>query len=83
MLTITPPDMIPVKSSTIHSYGYREAEQLLFVRFLDKYNRPAALYRYFDVPPSKWQAFQAAGSKGEWFHENVRKPNAYRYERIG
>ena len=38
-------------------------------------------YRYFDVPPEVWAAFQAAPSKGTYLNETF-KARGYRYEKV-
>src|SRR6266849_6266739 len=52
----------PLKSSSILSAGYDEATRTLELEFAS-----LACYQYFQVPPSIYAAFQAAGSKGH-FH---------------
>jgi len=53
---------IPLKSSSILSAGYDEATRTLELEFAS-----FAVYAYYQVPPSIYAAFQAAGSKGH-FH---------------
>lgn len=75
-------EMVLVESSNVHSIGYiwNDADPgrgTLKVRFLDKRkNGPAsgrgAMYYYFDVHPTLFQAFQKAASKGKWVWDNLR-----------
>jgi KTSC domain len=81
MLNLMPPEMIPVQSSNLKAYGYRESEQLLFVAFEGKYGKPDTLYRYREFPPSAWADFRAAVSKGQYHAKHI--VGRYPYERIG
>lgn len=83
MLNLMPPEMIPVASSNLKAYGYRESEQLLYVAFEGKNGKPDTLYRYENFPASAWVSFRAAVSKGRWFYANVRDNDAYPCKRIG
>lgn len=87
--------MIRVKSSNVHSIGFREEAKehgTLFIRFLGQVgNRRAgagALYEYFDVPLSLWKAFESASSKGKFVWDEIRvrgtvSGHRYSYELAG
>jgi hypothetical protein len=73
-------EFFPVESSNVHSYGYDEDEMLLYVRFLS-----GALYRYYEVLPEVWEAFQMADSKGQFVWRMLRNwgnDDTYEYERL-
>lgn len=75
-------EMIPVKSSNVHSIGFiwnddRPAEGTLKVRFLDssggkKSSRGGATYHYYDVHPRVFIEFQKASSKGKFVWDKLR-----------
>lgn len=65
-----------VTSSVITAMSYREKEQLLTVT----YQAGKGTYRYFDVPPEVWSAFQAAPSKGTYLNQ-VFKNYGFRFEK--
>lgn len=77
-------DMVPVRSSNVHSIGYDADSVYLYVRFLQpspilSANKadadrkgPGPLYRYRDVEPEQFLAMLAAPSKGEWLWDNIR-----------
>lgn len=88
-------EMIPVKSSNVHSIGFiwnddRPAEGTLKVRFLDssggkKSSRGGATYHYYDVHPRVFIEFQKASSKGKFVWDKLRvrgtvSGHQYRYE---
>jgi hypothetical protein len=66
--------MIPVSSSNIAAIGYSPNYRVLKVDFV-KGNS----YRYFDVPPPVFQAFQDAPSKGG-FLNSVIKRGGFEYQ---
>jgi hypothetical protein len=75
-------EMIPVKSSNVHSIGFiwndeRPAEGTLKVRFLDssggkKTGKGGATYHYYDVHPRVFIEFQKASSKGKFVWDKLR-----------
>lgn len=69
-------DRLPVNSSNIASIGYDPSSQTLEVEFLS-----GAIYEYYGVPDYVYESFLNAGSKGGFFHQNVR--NVYSYARVG
>ena len=68
-----PVQMIPVRSSWVHSYGYDAHRERLYVAYAKQAGRGVVVTtcRYDDVPLAMWQDFQAAPSKGRWVHANV------------
>ena len=74
---------IEVDSKNIWSYGYDPDTETLEVQFRTKGDNPGpgAIYQYRNVPPTIWAYFQAAESKGKFFHENIRK-GGYGYTKI-
>lgn len=69
------PEMIQVSSSNIESIGYDEANQEVFVRFLNH-----TLYKYKGVPQHEFDNFRNAPSQGSYLHRNFK--NVYPYERV-
>ena len=65
-------------SSVIAAMHYDAGACVLTVIYREKRGK----YRYFDVPPSEWEAFRAAPSKGTYLN-TVFKEKQYRFERIG
>lgn len=89
-------EMIPVRSSNVHSIGYRWNRQVpsqgtLIVRFLDKSGgttAPGPTYAYYDVHPQVFQAFRRAASKGKFVWDRLRirgtvTGHQYAYRLIG
>lgn len=78
-------EMIPVKSSNVHSIGFRLDNKpglqarhgTLLIRFLgtaaDGHRAGSGpMYEYFDVPARVFLAFKRAASKGKFVWDNVR-----------
>ena len=63
-----------VESSLLSSIGY-STDATLELQF-----RSGAIYRYFAVPQTVFEALAAAESKGAYFNRNVR--NRFSYQRI-
>jgi len=61
-------EMIPVESSNIKEIGYDPPTERLRVTF-----KTDKTYEYFGVSDVMWQAFQAADSKGKFFHKHIRE----------
>ena len=66
--------MIPVSSSDISSIGYEGSK--LHIRF-----HSGGLYAYYNVPLSVYNGLMSAGSKGRYFHANIK--GRYGDTRIG
>jgi hypothetical protein len=60
----------------MRSAGYDDAERALEIEFPDR-----DVYRYFDVPPQVWRAFESAPSKGLFFSGEIR--DRFAFERVG
>ena len=56
-----------VLSSHIDSAEYDDAERTLYVTY-----KNGAKYSYAEVPAEKWEAFQAATSKGEYLRDEIK-----------
>lgn len=67
--------MIPISSSNIESIGYDEANEQVYVRFLN-----GSLYVYKGVPLHEFENLRDALSLGSYLHRNYK--NVYPYERI-
>jgi hypothetical protein len=64
-----------VDSTAISAVQYDEAR-----RFLDIDLTTGRTYRYLDVPPTMYEAFMAAESKGRFYNDHIR--DVYLYERL-
>ena len=64
-------------SSVISTMRYNAASRVLTI----VYQGRRGTYRYFEVPPDEWIAFQAAESKGTYLNHTF-KARDYRYERV-
>jgi hypothetical protein len=62
------------QSSNVHSALYDFGERQLFVRYLR--DGPDAIYQYWEVPASTWDALKLAASKGSYINANI----AYEYQ---
>lgn len=72
-------DMIPAKSSNVHSYGYDLDSHSLYVRFLDTQEDgtrrgPGPIYRYFNCKPELFLLMMNSPSVGRfvWDHLRIR-----------
>ena len=74
------PEMFPVYSSNVESYGYDAENADLYVRFMAKGNSPSSLYVYRNVEPDTYFAFMEAESKGKFIWSDIR--SRYEYERL-
>jgi len=61
-----------VSSSSLVSVGYDTKQHILEVEFIH-----GAVYQYFDVPPSAYQALLNADSRGRYFNANIRENYDY------
>jgi hypothetical protein len=62
----------PVSSSSLVSVGYDTNRHILEVEFIH-----GAVYQYFDVPLSAYQALLNADSRGRYFNANIRENYDY------
>jgi len=69
-------DRTPVSSSNVASIGYDEETQTLEIEFLS-----GGVYQYSGVPIDVYESLMAAGSKGSFFHKEIR--NVYPTSRVG
>lgn len=69
-------DRIPVSSSNISQIGYEPDSQILEIEFLK-----GGVYQYSSVPPSVFDEFMAASSKGRYFSAYVK--DRYPTTRVG
>jgi hypothetical protein len=61
-------------SSSMNSMGYDPLGKLLDIEYPSR-----DVYRYFEVPPSEYENFMNAPSKGTYLNQQF-KPAGYRYE---
>lgn len=66
----------PVSSSNIMSAGYDAPSETLEVEFKD-----GAVYQYFNVGSTMYEAFMQASSKGQYFNAYIK--NAVPFSRVG
>ena len=66
---------LPVESKMFISVAYESEKQILYLRF-----RSGDVYRYFEFPPAKYQAFLDAESRGRFFLAHIR--DHFRFERM-
>lgn len=59
-------------SSNIAEFRYDDQTDTLQIDFVD-----GSTYEYYNVPRQTHRMFQAAGSKGEFFHRHIRNRFAY------
>jgi hypothetical protein len=64
-----------VDSSAMRSAGYDDVTRTLEIEFPD-----GDVYRYFQVPPETWHAFEDAPSKGLFFSGEVR--DRFKFSRV-
>jgi hypothetical protein len=68
---------VSVASTSIAWIGYEVENRVLEIEFRES----GEVYRYFDVPPSDYEAFLQAPSKGSYLNQTL-KTNGYSYERV-
>lgn len=69
-------ERIPVESSNLASVGYDSDSLTLEIEF-----NSGGIYQYFTVPQDVYHGLMSAGSKGSYFHQNI-KLAGYPYQRI-
>ena len=72
----TPIEHVSVSSSNIRSIGYDAWTGSLEVRF-----HSGGIYQHYDVPATLHREFLDAGSKGGFYHRNLK--NGYGCCRVG
>ena len=65
-----------VDSSMMSSIGYDVESQILEIEF-----NSGAVWQYFDFPETMWYEFESSGSKGQFFHREIK--NQYSESRVG
>ena len=60
-------DRVPVSSTNIRSIGYDPDESLLEIEF-----HKGGVYQYLGVPQVEYDQLMGAGSKGSYFHANIK-----------
>ena len=65
----------PVSSSDIASIGYDEDSQILEIEFNN-----GSVYQYSSVPTGEHDGIMNAGSKGKYFHANIK--NRYSFVKL-
>lgn len=68
-------EFAPFTSSNIAAIRYEGDQLLLEVEFLN-----GGRYHYYEVPPQLAQAFEQAGSKGEFLAASIK--GHFRYSRV-
>lgn len=66
----------PVSSSNLASVGYDKASRTLEVEF-----HRSGVYQFSGIHPNTHRHLMSAGSKGKFFHKNIR--DSYPYEKLG
>ena len=67
---------LPLESEMLASVAYDAEKQILYLRF----RKTGDVYRYFDFPAARYQAFLDAESHGRFFLASIR--HCFRYERL-
>ena len=69
-------DRIPVSSRNLASVGYDPTTSTLEIEF-----NTGSIYQYFGVPQEIYEGLMNAGSKGTFFHHNI-KTAGYNYAKV-
>jgi len=69
-------DRVPVQSSNLASVGYDISTSVLEIEF-----RNGNVYQYYGVPAQVYEELMNAGSKGSYFHRNIRN-GGYSFSKI-
>jgi hypothetical protein len=67
---------LPLESKMFSSAAYDAEKQILHLRF----RKTGDVYRYFEFPPSDYQAFLDAESRGRFFLAHIR--DRFPYDRL-
>ena len=67
----------PVQSSNLNSVGYDADSSILEIEF-----HHGGIYQYSGVPSSVHEELMAAGSKGTYFDQAIKK-GGYPYSKVG
>ncbi len=60
-------ERVPVQSSNLASIGYDISTSILEIEF-----RNGSVYQYYSVPAQVHEGLMNAGSKGSYFHQNIK-----------
>ena len=66
----------PVQSSNLASVGYDISTNVLEIEFLN-----GGVYQYYGVPAQVHEGLMNAGSKGSYFHHNI-KTGGYTFSKV-
>jgi len=69
-------DRIPVQSRNLASVGYDSSTSTLEIEF-----NSGGIYQYYGVPQEIYEGLMNAGSKGTYFHQNI-KMAGYPYSKV-
>ena len=61
-------ERIPVQSSNLFSVGYDSQTSILEIEFNN-----GSIYQYSGVPQEVYEGLMNAGSKGSYFHHNIKR----------
>jgi hypothetical protein len=64
-----------VQSSALARVGFSKRRHILEIQFTN-----GSVYRYYDVPPSRYRDLCAAASKGGYYATQIKK--SYRFARV-
>ena len=70
-------ERVPVQSSNLVSVGYELGTAILEIEF-----HSGGIYQYSGVPEDVHQGLMNAGSKGSYFHQNIKNAG-YPYVKVG
>jgi hypothetical protein len=70
-------ERVPVESSHLATVGYEIETSTLEIEF-----KKSGIYQYFGVPQEIYEGLMAAGSKGQYFDQQIKKAG-YPYTKIG
>lgn len=68
-------ERVPVSSSNLCSVGYAPDSQTLEIEFNN-----GGVYQYAGVPEGEYEGLMNAGSKGQYFHANIK--NRYPFTKL-
>jgi len=70
-------ERVPVDSTDLSTVGYEAETSTLEIEF-----RKGGIYQYFGVPQEVYEGLMSAGSKGQFFNQNIKKAG-YPYSKVG
>jgi len=66
-MSLTIPELTPVRSTNLAAVGYDAVGSVLYVRF-----RNGSVYHFAGVPTATYTGLMSAASKGRYFNRNIR-----------